>query len=147
MSPEQVQEIAFDERSDIVRGCLPVRGAAIREPFRGRTIDETFNNIKNLQIDPLSVRSPIGESQKADEVVTRALQKRPSDRYQSMREMIAEMRARGLRAVNAMQPDFASNIVTGVFTLFPGSAITAPRRAADLLRAHHAGRLRDRQCP
>jgi len=96
MSPEQVQgNRSLDERSDIFSaGVCLYEVLAIREPFRGRTIDETFNNIKNLQIDQPSVRSPNrGIPQKADEVVTRALQKRPSDRYQSMREMIAEMRA------------------------------------------------------
>ena len=94
MSPEQVNgSRAIDERSDIfsVGVCL-YEVLAIREPFRGRTIDETFDNIKHLEVEPPSRRSPAqGISPAADAVVMQALQKRPGDRYQSMRELITDI--------------------------------------------------------
>ena len=96
MSPEQVQGTrSLDERSDIFSaGVCLYEVLAIREPFRGRTIDETFDNIKHLQVEPPSVRSPDQEiPPAADEVVARAIQKRPGDRFQSMRDLIAALRA------------------------------------------------------
>ena len=62
--------------------------------FAGRTIDETFNNIKHLEVEPPSVRSPTQEiPAEADQVVAKALQKRPGERFQSMRDLIAALRA------------------------------------------------------
>ena len=95
MSPEQIQGTrSIDERSDIfsVGVCL-YELLAIREPFRGANIEETFQNIIHRQPTPPSERSPDARiPAEADEVVMRALRKKPIDRYQSMREMIAAMR-------------------------------------------------------
>ena len=95
MSPEQVDgNRGLDERSDVFSaGVCLYESLAIREPFRGATIDETFDNIKNKEVVPPSQRSPErGIPKEADQVVMRAIQKRPADRYQFMREMIADMR-------------------------------------------------------
>jgi serine/threonine-protein kinase len=95
MSPEQVQgNRGIDERTDIFSaGVCLYELLAIREPFRGSNIDETFDNIKNKQPPPPSERAPErGISKAADNVVMRAIEKRPSARYQSMREFIAEIR-------------------------------------------------------
>jgi len=95
MSPEQVDgNRGIDERTDVFSaGVCLYEMLAIREPFRGATIDETFENIRNRQIPPPSERSPErGIPKEADEVVMRAIQKRPGNRYQSMRELIAEIR-------------------------------------------------------
>ena len=96
MSPEQVDgNRGIDERSDIFSaGVCLYEVLAIREPFRGRTIDETFDNIKNRQVELPSVRSPDrGIPKSADAIVERALRKRPVERYQSMRELISDIRA------------------------------------------------------
>ncbi|NNE01416.1 MAG: serine/threonine protein kinase [Pirellulaceae bacterium] len=96
MSPEQVEgNRSLDERTDIfsVGVCL-YEMLALREPFRGANIDETFDNIKNKDVPPPSKRSPDrGIPRAADTVVMRAIQKHPSYRYQSMRDMIAAIRA------------------------------------------------------
>jgi serine/threonine-protein kinase len=95
MSPEQVEgNRGIDERTDIFSaGVCLYEMLAIREPFRGANIDETFDNIKHKEVPPPSERSPERDiSKAADEVVMRAIQKRPGDRYQSMRELIAEVR-------------------------------------------------------
>ncbi|QDT13877.1 serine/threonine protein kinase [Planctomycetes bacterium K23_9] len=96
MSPEQVDgSRSLDERTDIFSaGVCLYELLAIRETFRGANIDETFDNIKNKPPQPPSERSPDRNiPPRADEVVMRALQKRPGDRYQSMRELIAEIRS------------------------------------------------------
>lgn len=96
MSPEQIQgNRTIDERSDIfsVGVCL-YELLAIREPFRGANVDETFHNIISTQVPPPSEMSPDrGIPPRADEVVMRALQKQPSLRYQTMRELIEAIRS------------------------------------------------------
>jgi serine/threonine-protein kinase len=94
MSPEQVEgKRSIDERTDIFSvGVVLYEMLAIREPFRGRTIDETFGNIVNS--DPVlpSERSPERYvPAELERVLMRALKKKPSDRYQTMRELIADL--------------------------------------------------------
>jgi serine/threonine-protein kinase len=94
MSPEQVDgKRGIDERTDVFSaGVCLYELLAIREPFRGATIDETFENIKHKEVMPPSERSPDqGIPAAADEVVMRAIQKRPGDRYQFMRDLIADI--------------------------------------------------------
>lgn len=96
MSPEQVDgNRGIDERTDIFSaGVVLYEMLALREPFRGATIDETFHNIKNQDVQPPSERAGNRDiPQAADEVVMRAIQKRPGDRYQSMRELITAIRS------------------------------------------------------
>ncbi|MFK8113316.1 MAG: serine/threonine-protein kinase [Rubripirellula sp.] len=95
MSPEQIEgNRGIDERSDIFSaGVCLYEAMAIREPFRGATIDETFENIISKSVPPPSERSPDRNiPPAADAVVMRAIQKRPGDRYQSMREFLAAIR-------------------------------------------------------
>ncbi|TWU39045.1 Serine/threonine-protein kinase PknD [Novipirellula aureliae] len=96
MSPEQVSgSRGIDERSDIFSaGVTLYETLAIREPFRGADINETFDNIQNKEILPPSERSPDRNIPKlADEVVMKALQKRPGNRYQFMRDFIEAIQA------------------------------------------------------
>ncbi len=60
MSPEQVDgNRGIDERTDIFSaGVCLYELLAIREPFRGATIDETFENIKSKHVIPPSERAP-----------------------------------------------------------------------------------------
>jgi serine/threonine protein kinase len=95
MSPEQIQgNRSIDERSDVFSvGVCMYELLAIREPFRGANIDQTFRNIISGDVAPPSERSPERNIPKqADEVVMRAIQKKPTDRYQTMREMIEAIR-------------------------------------------------------
>ena len=95
MSPEQVRGTrTIDERSDIFSaGVCLYESLAIREPFRGRSVDETFANIINKVPPPPSEASPdIGIPPEADAIVMRSMEKKPGDRFQSMREMLAAMR-------------------------------------------------------
>lgn len=101
MSPEQVNgSRAIDERTDIFSaGVCLYEVLAIHEPFRGANIDETFRNIRHMNVMPPSQRSPErGISPAADAVVLKALQKQPRDRYQSMRELIGEIHALEVQA-------------------------------------------------
>lgn len=96
MSPEQVNvnRGVIDERSDIFStGVVLYEVAAIREPFRGRVIQETFENIIHDNPPPPSEASPgQGIPPRLDDVVMKAIAKNPADRYQTMRQMIEALR-------------------------------------------------------
>ncbi len=94
MSPEQVDgSRGIDERTDMFSvGVVLYESLALREPFRGQDIDETFHNIKHLDVPPPSERAPdAGISPELDAIVMKALQKKPSNRYQTMRDLIAAL--------------------------------------------------------
>lgn len=96
MSPEQVEgKRAIDERTDVFSvGVVLYEMLAIREPFRGSTVDETFDNIVRAEPTPPSERSPERYVPlELERILTRALRKKPSERYQSMRELIGELQA------------------------------------------------------
>ncbi len=109
MSPEQVDgQRGIDERSDVFSvGIVLYEALALREPFRGSTIDETFLNIKNADVPKPSERSPDnGITPEMDAVVMKAIQKSPAARYQGMRELIAELK--GLMLAAEVQEDAAA---------------------------------------
>jgi serine/threonine protein kinase len=96
MSPEQVNvnRATVDERSDIFSvGVVLYEVAALREPFRGRVIQETFDNIIHDTPPPPSAARPEEQIPKAlDEVVMKAISKNPADRFQTMRQMLEALR-------------------------------------------------------
>lgn len=100
MSPEQVNvnRASIDERSDIFStGVVLYEAAALREPFRGRFVQETFENIIHDTPPPPSQASPgKGIPPQLDAVVMKAIAKNPVDRFQTMREMLEALRAVGL---------------------------------------------------
>ena len=96
MSPEQVNvhRSTVDERTDIFSvGVVLYEAAALHEPFRGRVIQETFENILHDTPPPPSKHRPEWSIPKSfDEIVMKAIEKKPSDRFQSMRELIESLR-------------------------------------------------------
>lgn len=91
MSPEQVVgNRIVDERSDIFSlGVVMYEMLAQREPFRGRDVSETFDNIVNCE--------PMGPREAAphrfipiplEKICLKAMAKQPNKRYQSMREFM-----------------------------------------------------------
>jgi len=95
MSPEQVDgKRGIDERTDMFSvGVVLYESLALREPFRGQDIDETFDNIKHAQVPPPSERAPdAGITPEMDAIVMKAMQKKPSDRFQMMRDLIAALK-------------------------------------------------------
>ncbi len=95
MSPEQIGNRDIDDRSDVFStGVCLYEAMAIAEPFRGCDQDDTFDNICSRQPTPPSERSPTRNIPKlADAIFAKATCKQPSRRYQSMRELIDELRS------------------------------------------------------
>lgn len=106
MSPEQVRGVAMDERSDLFSaGVLLYELLTASLPFDGTTHLAIATQILHDMPTPPSEKAS-GVPLYLDEIVYKALAKRPEDRYQSA----AEFRAELLDAVGAL-PDLLS---TGV---------------------------------
>jgi serine/threonine protein kinase len=89
MSPEQASGRSLDGRSDIFGfGVVLYELLTGRKPFEGTTDLETLQMIIHGTARPLDATFPT----KLRGVLEKALEKEPSDRYQSMREMVVDLR-------------------------------------------------------
>jgi serine/threonine protein kinase len=89
MSPEQASGKPLDARSDIFSfGVVLYSMLAGRRPFEGATDLETLQTIIHGTSAPLGDEIPVA----LRSVVEKALEKDPADRYQSMREMVVDLR-------------------------------------------------------
>ena len=94
MSPEQASGQPLDSRSDIFSfGVLLYEILSGKRPFGGRTDLEVLKTIIHGELPPLSEEVP----EAYRNVVEKALEKSPAERYQSMREMVVDLR-RGHRS-------------------------------------------------
>lgn len=101
MSPEQVCGRTVDDRSDIFStGVVLYEMLAFNEPFRGRNVEETFNNIQFDQVPPPSEKAPQRNiPAQLDAIVMKAIAKKPEERYASMLELVADLQA-AIRSIN-----------------------------------------------
>jgi serine/threonine-protein kinase len=92
MSPEQAQSLPVDQRSDVFSfGCILYEAATGRRPFHGDTVIKSLHQVVYEEPSPvaeLNPRAP-GELQR---IIRRCLAKHPDERYQSIREVGAELR-------------------------------------------------------
>jgi Tol biopolymer transport system component/tRNA A-37 threonylcarbamoyl transferase component Bud32 len=89
MSPEQAAGRPLDARSDIFSfGVLLYEALTGRRPFGGGTDLELLQTIIHRPAEPLPPDLPVALRL----IVEKALENDPADRYQSMREMVVDMR-------------------------------------------------------
>ena len=83
----------IDERTDIFSlGIVMYEMMAQREPFRGRNKQETFDNILHKEPTAPKVAAPHRNiPMKLQEICLKAMQKKPSDRYQSVAQMMEDI--------------------------------------------------------
>jgi len=90
MSPEQASGKPLDARSDMFSfGVMLYEMLAGQRPFRAATNLELLQQV--IQAKPAPLSDDIPEPLRV--LVTRALEKNPADRYPSMRELVAALRA------------------------------------------------------
>ena len=100
MSPEQASGKSLDTRSDTFSFGVALYGAlAGYRPFEGATTLELMHAIIHLSPKPLPSSVPVALRM----VVEKALEKDPADRYQSMRDMVVDLR-RIARQTHAQVP-------------------------------------------
>lgn len=106
MSPEQVRNQLIDERSDIFSmGVVLYELLALREPFRGRNVDETFDRILNHDPPPpSSIAKNHRFPRKMDEICAKAFAKDPVKRYQNMNDMIRDIKEVRSEALGQSSP-------------------------------------------
>ena len=93
MSPEQAGGNALDARSDIFSfGVLLYEMLAGKRPFRGATDLQVLQTILHGDPEPLSEAVPVA----LRALVAKALEKNPAERYQTMLDMVVDLR-RSLR--------------------------------------------------
>jgi serine/threonine protein kinase/Tol biopolymer transport system component len=96
MSPEQALGRAIDPRSDIFSfGLVLYELLARHRAFAARSDVDTLHAIVHDAAEPLPAHVPIGLRL----VVEKALEKDPADRFQSMRELVVDLRREARRTV------------------------------------------------
>jgi serine/threonine protein kinase/Tol biopolymer transport system component len=89
MSPEQASGQPLDARSDIFSfGVVLYEGLAGRRPFTGASDLDIVHAVVHRAADPLPEDVPLPLRM----VVEKALEKDPADRFQSMRDMVVDLR-------------------------------------------------------
>ena len=111
MSPEQAAGQPVDARSDIFSfGVVLYELVAGRRPFDGATDLERLQALISRPAPPLADASPDLPAELRN-VVEKALEKDPAERYQTARELVVDLR-RLTRASAETQPAPAAAIVT-----------------------------------
>jgi serine/threonine protein kinase/tetratricopeptide (TPR) repeat protein len=89
MSPEQSSGKPVDARSDVFSlGVVLYELLSGRQPFAGATELEVLQKIQHHTVEPLPLEIPATLRM----VVEKALDKNPAERYQTMREMVLDLR-------------------------------------------------------
>jgi serine/threonine-protein kinase len=89
MSPEQIAGKPIDARSDIFSfGVVLYELLSGRQPFAGKTELEILQRIQHQEVEPLPADIPPTLRM----VVEKALEKNPGERYQTMQEMVLDLR-------------------------------------------------------
>jgi serine/threonine protein kinase/tetratricopeptide (TPR) repeat protein len=105
MSPEQAAGKPADARSDIFSfGIVLYEVLAGRQPFTGASDLEVLQRVQHQPAEPLSEEIPTALRM----VVEKALEKDPAERYQSMRDMVVDLRRLARQTVETRAPFFAT---------------------------------------
>jgi len=104
MAPEQIQAGEVDYRSDIFSfGVLFFEMLTGKLPFRGEHEAAMVYSIVNEEPTPLTKVQP-GASPELERIIARALEKNPEDRYQSVADMVSELRRERKKTSRVMRP-------------------------------------------
>jgi serine/threonine protein kinase len=92
MSPEQARGNEIDARSDIFSlGVVVYEMVAAQRPFQGATTSDLIVSI--LERSPLPLAHHASEAPpELERIVTKALEKEPDDRYQTIKDMAVDLR-------------------------------------------------------
>ncbi len=144
MSPEQAAGQPVDARSDLFSfGVVLYELVAGRRPFDGATDLERLQALISRPAPPLSDASPDLPAELRN-VVEKALEKDPAERYQTARELVIDLR-RLTRASTETKPAPAAAIVTrGRVIVTAAAALLAVSAFAGYFYLHRTPPLTDK---
>lgn len=126
MAPEQVRGHAIDARTDLFSlGILLYSITTGRHPFRGSHTGETLQNIVSSKAAPPPSSFLPDYPLELEEVVLKALQKQPDDRFANAHELLMALDA---AFPAALAPGFDSDVAAYMAKLFGAKA--SERRTA-----------------
>ena len=92
MSPEQARGFEVDARTDIWSlGCVLYEIISGRQPFGGSTAIDVMSGILQSEPDQLAQYLPDGPRE-LDRIVSRALRKEREERYQSVKDLLTDLK-------------------------------------------------------
>jgi serine/threonine protein kinase/Flp pilus assembly protein TadD len=127
MSPEQAMGKAVDHRSDIFSfGCILYEATTLRQPFKGDSTIDTLHKIIYSQAPAITDFNPIA-SPDLQRIVHRCLAKDPQQRYQSIRDVAAELKdiLRKMESGPTQTPSRIEEAQTAIFDARPTSVSSA----------------------
>ena len=140
MSPEQASGRPVDARSDIFSfGVVLYEGLAGRQPFAGTTDLEALQRIQHQAPEPLGQEIPPALRM----LVEKALEKDPARRYQSMREMVVDLR-RLTRVTPRAEPAAATHIAKRWKAIAAAATALLALFAAGYMYVHRTPTLTDK---
>ena len=134
MSPEQAAAKPLDQRSDVFSfGIVFYEALSGRRPFAGASDLEVLQAIIHRPADPLPAALPVALRLIAD----KALENDPADRYQSMRELVIDLRRLLRQKTQQFEapvvPPIASRRSRGIYAIGAVVLITAAAAVAATL--------------
>ena len=92
MSPEQARGLDVDARTDIWSlGCVLYETIAGHQPFEGETAMDVMTSIIHREPEPLTQYLPDGPRE-LDRIVSRALRKDREERFQTVKDLLIELK-------------------------------------------------------
>jgi len=109
MSPEQYKNEEIDNRSDIFSfGVILFEMLTGELPFQGEYQAAIMYSVVNEQPKPIKLLRP-DTPQNLEQVVNKTLEKNPANRYQSMKEVLTELKKTSI--ITAKEPEEEKSII------------------------------------